>query len=300
MAGTTDQRVARLFDKKYLIGLRLAWLLLGILGAPFFGDALHDTESGFRTATSLSLWVLWFVGLVLTLVPHPLTLTGIRLLGVGAFAAAVWASTSSQIGAALVLGLGATALASGMTLLPQIAARFVDGASYGPERRLPLKPPAGVLVGPLQLTVVLTLLGATAGPLLLFTGRWLIGAILTVVGLAVAALGFRSLHTLARRWIVFVPAGFVLHDFTALTDPVLLRREDIDVVGPAFADSIAHDLTLGSSGLAVEVRFEHPMDIPVRRGGNGAEMKPLRSLLFSPTQPGEVLAEAKRRQINVG
>lgn len=304
MAGRSDapstSPLSQLGDQKYLTGLRVAWLLLGLLAAPLFGDALHETEANFRTATSICLWALWFVGLVLTLIPHPLTLTGIRLLGVGAVAAAIWAAFHAEIGASLILGVAATSLAAGIAFLPQIAAHFVDGASYGPERRLPLKPPAGVLLGPLQLTTALTIAAAAAGPLLLFAGRWVLGAVLTAVGAVVAGLGFRSLHTLARRWIVFVPAGFVLHDFTALTDPVLFRREDVDVMGPALADSIAHDLTMGSSGLALEARFESPTDIPVRSSGSDADMKRLRSILFAPSQPGEVLTEARKRRINVG
>lgn len=294
----------------WLWGFRLVWVVLPLLAGPLFADALNPTEPGFRRAVSIGLWVLWAVGLLAALLPHPFTLTPVRLIATGAVPAAIWAAAAGPTNGWAAIGVLAIMVAAGVSLLPHIAAVFVDGESYGDERRLPLRPPRAVLMGPLPLTWLAAVVGFCAGPLLLADGRWLLGALITVTGFAMAAAASRSLHTLTRRFLVFVPTGMVLHDLTVLTDPVLFRREDIQVLGPAFTDSVATDLTLGGSGLALEARFTRALSVPVRtprpKGTTRADVLPpsesedLRAVLVTPSQPGEVLAEATRRRIRVG
>src|SRR5260221_316532 len=77
-------------------------------------------------------------------------------------------------------------------------------------------------------------------------GNPVIGALVTSVGWPAAWFGARSLHGLAQRWVVFVPAGFVLHDLMAVTDPVLLPKRLVASIGPALADTDATDYTLGA------------------------------------------------------
>ena len=91
------------------------------------------------------------------------------------------------------------------------------------------------------------------GPLLLAAQQWVIGAVLTAVGLVVVLALARALHQLARRWVVFVPAGVVVHDPLGLVDPVLLPRGWVQGFAPAPADTDATDLTMGAPGLAVEI-----------------------------------------------
>ena len=86
--------------------------------------------------------------------------------------------------------------------------------------------------------------------------------VLVVVGVPLAAVAIRALHGLSRRWVVFVPAGVVLHDLQALVDPVLFPRTSIRRLGPAPADGDgAVDLTQGSLGLALELELVEPTEI---------------------------------------
>jgi len=269
------------------------------------------------TWMSVALWALWAVGLLATFVPQPLTLTMVRVLATGAVPFAIRAlvlglndngfgADGSGLSGLHVLGLGAVLASAAVAMMPDIAAAFVDGVSYGDERRLPLRPPAGAVLGPLPLAWVATVAGVSVGPILLARGSWLLGLVLGVPGLALAWVGARSLHTLARRFLVFVPAGFVVHDLMALNDPILFRREDVQVFGPAFDDTVATDLTLGASGLALEARFTRPLTVPMRQlpkaGAEAPEPEPtdIRAVLVSPSQPGTVLAEAAERRIRVG
>jgi hypothetical protein len=103
-------------------------------------------------------------------------------------------------------------------------------------------------------------------------------------------------YWLARRWVVFVPAGLVLHDAQVLAEPVLFRRQIIDQLGPALADTDAIDLTAAALGLALQVDLGTPAE--VRRPRQKGEE--LQSFLITPSLPGAVLEEAERRRIRVG
>src|SRR3546814_13032961 len=89
---------------------------------------------------------------------------------------------------------------------------FADGSSAGTGRRLQRRVPGPLLLGPLPLTWALGVVGPVAGPLLLAAEQWALGAAVLLVGAVPARLAVRALHGLARRWVVFVPAGMVLAD----------------------------------------------------------------------------------------
>jgi hypothetical protein len=97
---------------------------------------------------------------------------------------------------------------------------------------------------------------------------------------------------------VFVPAGLVLHDRLALAEPTLFRRAAISSLAAASAATQALDLTAGAAGLALELRLVDPVSlVPAPRRGAGAELADAPAVLFTPSRPGRVLAEARRRRI---
>jgi len=110
----------------------------------------------------------------------------------------------------------------------------------------------------------------------------------------------RSLHTLSRRWAVFVPAGMVLHDPLTLLDPVLFQRSTVAGIGPAAAGSDALDLSQRAPGLALELALKEEVTftllVPLNREGRPATTT---KFLFTPTRPGAVLDEARRRRLPV-
>jgi hypothetical protein len=140
--------------------------------------------------------------------------------------------------------------------------------------------------------------GVTAGPLLLAARLWVPGAVVLVVGPLAARWGVRVLHGLARRWLVFVPTGVVVHDPLTLVDPILLRRGVVTSFGPAPADTDAVDLTAGASGLALEARLSEPVSLlPVAPRRTPTELKGVTRILVTPSRPGRVVAEARRRRL---
>jgi len=286
--------------------VRGLWALLPLAAGPALADALEPTATGFRTTVSVALWIVWLGVLAASLVPRPATLTLVRIVAPAALATAVWSAVAvDDLGATQLVALVVTAVATGLALHPAVGQAFVDGASYGPERRFPLRAPAPVVVGGVPLAWAVAVAGCTLGPLLLADEQWGVGAVATVVGLPLAAVAVRALHHLADRFLVFVPGGLVVHDPTAVADPVLLRKAEVGVLAPV-ADGAditgALDLTKGAFGRPLEARLAHPATFSVlaaRSWGARALATDTRAdhVLVMPTLSQAVLAEAEARGI---
>jgi hypothetical protein len=274
--------------------LRGAWAVLPFVAGPGLADGLDGWDSATRTAASTGLWAGWSIVLVATLVPHPICLTVLRVAAPAGAAASLTAAIAGHGPGALVLWV----LVLGNGFAPETGRWFVNGPAYPNERRYPLRPPGLLLLGPLPLAWAVTVAGPTGGVLLLADQQWVAGALVLVAGLALAAVFGRSLHTLSRRWLVFVPAGVVVHDDLALADPVLLRRQVIGGIRPAPARTNALDLTQRALGLAVEIDLTEPAALMLTEPGNRAgRSASAAAVLVTPTRPGAVLAEAQARRL---
>ncbi len=289
-------------DRVTLWVLRLLWVSLPYSAGALFVDALDGRSSGFGSTAAVGLWTLWAIGLVAVLVPHTTSLTFLRIVAPASLAATMWAVTADSELATELLAVVVTGVISVIVMSAPVGAAFVNGTAYGDECRLPLRPPGRLLLGPIPLAWAVAVAGAVTGPLLLGAQLWAAGTIAVVVGVPLAVVAVRALHGLGQRWLVFVPAGVVVHDLSSLADPQLFRRADIDRFGPALADTDAEDLTLMAPGLALELAFAIPMKI-VRRPRRGHPLdsgKRVAALLVTPSRPGAVLREAESQRIPVG
>lgn len=280
---------------------RVSWVVLAVIGGGGVSDALVGRSAGVRAVIGIGSFALWAAVLVASCVFHPLTLTVIRIVVPLALVLSAWALVAvDEVTALAVAGLVASIVALTLVFASPVADDFVDGASYGDERRFALRAPASLLLGPGVVVWALCVAGALAGPLLLAAQRWVPGALLTALGWPVAAWGARSLHLLARRWVVFVPAGMTLVDPITLVDSVLFTRARVAAVGPALTGSDARDLTAGAPGLALELRVTSPESLTVRTARSAGELVEASAVLFTPTRPAAVLDEARRRRLPVG
>lgn len=278
--------------------LRGLWVALPFTVGPALADALDGAGDPVRTVASLGLWAGWALGVAATLVPHPVSLTAVRLLAPAAVLVTVAAAVAGSPSALAVVWALVTAA---WAFTPVIGARWVNGPAYPNERRYPLRAPGTLLAGPLLLAWALTGTGVAAGPLLLAAEQWIAGGLALAVGLPMAWLLVRSMHNLSRRWAVFVPAGMVLHDPLTLLDPVLFQRSTVALVRPAEVGTDALDLSQRAPGLALEMVLQEEVSftllVPGKREGR-AEVTG--RFLFTPTRPGAVLEEARRRRLRVG
>lgn len=274
--------------------LRAAWLSLPLTVGGAVADAVEGLDRPLAIVIGVGCWGVWAALVVATLVPHPIGLTGLRIAAPAVLSTALWTAVVDGVSAISVLAVVSAMVTTSVVFLPVVAQQFVDALSYGDERRLPLRVPGLLWVGPIELAWVTVVAGTAAGPLLLGAEQWIAGAALLVIGLPAALLAARSLHALTRRFLVFVPNGVVLHDHLALSDPFLFGRSHLVSIGPAPRDSDGTDLTRGALGLALELRLDTTVRLPVASGAETVETEAT-AILVTPSRPAAALREAEKR-----
>lgn len=283
--------------------LRFTWITLPFTAAPAIADAVADWSDAPRLVASVLLWSAWSIGLVAVLAPRPLALTVLRTVAPLFVAVSALAALNATLGLA-VLAIVVTVVNAVLAASPQIALTCAAGTAYGTEVRHPLKVPPALLMGPLPLAVLLVGAGITAGPLLLANESFIAGAIALPVGVVVAGLLARSLHTLSRRWAILVPAGLVIVDQMTLADPLLFTREDtllLEIaphVPPPEPEAV--DLRLGAVLTSLAIEAHDPIPIArARSGRRGARLVTTPRALFAPVRPRELLERAAERRLPV-
>jgi hypothetical protein len=276
---------------------RIAWGVLVVAEGPLVAAALRDASRPVQLVGSLGGWAGWAAVLVLTLIPSPSTLTAYRLLAPGAALVAVVAATRDVGSTAVAAGIASALVAVFSAFVAELGEGFVQAGAYGAERRFPLRPP-----GPLVVTLLpagwLVAAGALlAGPLLLAARQWVAGGLLIAVGLGWSWIFAPRCHQLSRRFAVFVPAGFVLHDHAVLADTAMFRASTVRGLRLAPAGSEAADATGAALGVAVELALTESSTIVLaatRATPRGTALHVL-SVLFSPSRPGRLLSAAAER-----
>ena len=249
---------------------------------------------------TVGAWIVWGLGLLLTLVPHTVTLSPLRVLGPATLGVSVWAALADGVSGWTVAALAITAGIAAIVMSPSIGGTWVNGSSYGDERRVPLRAPGAMVAGPIPLAWAALVSAVAAGALLLAAKQWLLGIVVALIAVGLIVVVGRALHQLTQRWLVFVPAGLVVHDHLSVGDPVLFKRTAVAAFGPALADTTAADLTAGATGLALEILVTEPVEIGYRpQPGAQPTVREITGVAIAPSRPGLVLDEAKRRNITV-
>ena len=282
-------------------GARAAWLAAAVLGGRAVGDALADRSGPVQVAGTVGAWLGWALGAVALAVPSVATLTVARTVVPAALAVTVATVVfGADVDDVLALGLPAV-LASVLVAAAETGRTYLQASAYGDEQRFGLRPPLGYLAA----TVLTWLVWVTAvitAWLAWPAGAWWLAAATTLLAVAATITLPRRWHQLSRRWLVFVPAGLVVHDPVILSDSLLLtragvRRIAVNELGSAAVPGL--DLTGPTPGLAVEVGLHEPVTTllarrPSERRGRTASGS---TVLVSPTRPGAVLTEAAKRGI---
>lgn len=287
----------RASDRWVLWSARGLWALLPVLVGPSFATGLDERSASVQSLCAIGLWCAWAVVLGAMFVPTTVTLTVVRIIVPASMLVAVLLTGAGGFDVEDGVALAATTAATAVCFLPAFGAMCLRGAAYGDEERVALRAPGALLVGPIELSWLVLVVSAASGPLLLAAEQWVAGAAVTVVGVALAVVIGRALHQLARRWLVFVPAGVVVHDPMGLVDPILLRRARVRSFGPALADTTATDLTMAAPGLAIEIGVLDKVELVARVGRRGTRPAVTTALLVTPTRPGVAVATARRRRV---
>lgn len=328
--------------------VRLAWLSLPFLAWDGPAAALAEATPPAKVVVAAAAWAVWAAVAVCSALVRPQALVVLRLLiplAPAATAASLLLAAGDGVLSAgggdtirAVIGFVAGVVAAATIMTPQVGAYFLDGDSYGDERRYGLRCPGAlvILLGPLWLLGV----GLPAtGLALLAAQRWALGAPALIVGGLAGAWLWAVTSRLAKRFVVFVPAGLTLVDPLALADPVLFARNRMASIGPALARSESGeasqgtastrvDLSGGALGLAVELITDEPTEIvtlsrpnsdaqlltadsddggrPVPgltdrlRQARMGEPRQAGSVVFTPSRPADFLLAARRASFPQG
>lgn len=282
----------------WILAFRLAWIPIPLFGYGVFDSALSDKSEAIQVTIAIGLWTLWSLILLISLIPSASLLTLYRVVVPISVVVAIWGSLEAQIATASIFLIFCSAICSSISLLPSIGYWHINGSSYGDEIRLPLKPPAPLLLGPIPLAW-LVLTSTIIFPIILFASeRYLSGLITLMFGSGLSYFSYRSLSALALRWLVFVPAGIVLHDNMVLSDPFLVRKSMIKQMGPALASTTGTDLTMSSVGMCLEVELYEEVDLALQMHPLSLpEVTQVHSFFISPTLLSKALREASERSI---
>lgn len=269
------------------VAAALGWLVLGI-AAPWHGAG--DPHS---RAVALTIvvwgWALWTAGAVALLVPSPVSLTTLHGAAPLLLAcAAVAASPAGIFGAILACIVVFSSL---------FADTMVQGSAYGDETRFALRTPVPAMAPAVVAWAAqsATLIG---GSLLLASRQWVAGAVVVALGLVLARTVPQRLHRLARRWLVIVPAGIVVHDHTVLGETFMVPTSKLRDVRTVAATGQAADLTGGVLGPRIEIAMADADKVvlsrPTARLLGTTEALHVLSFTFAPRRPAAAVAAIRR------
>lgn len=284
-----------------LRALRILWAALAVVGAIAVQGAADGRTPAAGTVAAVAWWVAVGVVVVALAVPGALGLAVVRMVApltvVASACALVLDAPAVKGGAMAALAVLTTALA----LSAETGEAVVQGAAYGEEVRLPLRPPAAVLPA-VAASWLVWATAVTGAVLLLAAGRWVDGGAVAVVAAAATWWVLRGAARLCRRWLVLVPVGVVVHDPVVLAETLMVQRTNLSVVRLALADTQAADLTGPCGGHATEVCVRD-MELAVLQPAPGRPKGGaihVQSFLVAPSRPGRALRAMADRGLPVG
>lgn len=271
---------------------RTTWIAVALLPQSFTTDFASSSE---QTNLTLEIqgWVSWAIVLVALWVPHPISLTASRMiaplvvLGITVGLPSVaWEPT--KIVAALL-----AAITSIFIFTAEFGGNQVQAGAFGNERRFVLRMPAPLAL-PTLVGWLLFAAGLCIAPLVASSANWLIAVPVVAFALLVTWFVPQRLHQLSKRWLVRVPAGWVVHDAVLLADNVLIRTHELAAMHLAPADSEALDISGLTRGALLEVALRESTTIRLTpfaaRVTRTLDVVHAKSLLVAPTRPGGPLA----------
>jgi hypothetical protein len=211
-------------------------------------------------------WILWALVAIATWIHHPISLTTARCLApIVVFCSIAYALTQSLSSANIAVSTcGIISLM--LMFTAEYGSAHVQAGAYGNERRFLLRIPAPVVLPTLITwalfaTVVVALVNAAQSE------NYLLGVPLL---LAIVALSWKfapQMHRLSKRWLVRVPAGWVVHDDLMLAENLLIRSHNLTAMDLALADSEALDLSGMTRGVPIQFTLREMTDVRLSKLG---------------------------------
>lgn len=289
-----------LSPRTFVTMLRVLWVALAVVMGFAIASAGDEHSKAAAFASATGWWLVVAVVIVALVVPSALGLTLVRVI---APFTVVIAIAALALGASSIVGALAVAVAAVVALVAmsgEVGEAMVQGSAYGKEHRLPLRPPAALLL-PLVVSWVVWAAAMLAAVLLLSAEQWLVGIVVTTLAFGLTWLLVTRSHRLSLRWLVLVPAGLVVHDPVVMGETLMVPKGNIAVARLALADTQAADLTGPAAGVALDIAV-HEMVLAVfaaNRSQPKGKALHVQSFLVAPTRPGRALQALASAGIHV-
>jgi hypothetical protein len=142
----------------------------------------------------------------------------------------------------------------------------VQAGAYGNERRFLLRIPAPVVLP----TLITWALFATVLVVLenaVQSENYVLSIPLLLALIAMSWKFAPQMHRLSKRWLVRVPAGWVVHDDLMLAENLLIRSHNLTAMDFALADSEALDLSGMTRGVPIQISLREMTDVRLSQLG---------------------------------
>lgn len=241
------------------------------------------------------LWTLWAIVTIAMWIPHPMSLTAARCIA-PVIAVHIFLGIEDADSTAAAIASAISALITCLIIFSStFGANHAQAGAYGDEQRFLLRVPVAVIF-PVGIAYLLLVMTVTLTPLWLVDRQWALGAVGLVVSVALLWKVAPRMYQLSRRWLVFVPAGVVVHDPTMLSEVLMLRRGEIVSMALAPAGTKAVDLTGFTRGVPLEVQLAELIDVRLTpfaaRILKTTDVLHVQSFLVAPNRAGQALSNA--------
>jgi general stress protein CsbA len=211
-------------------------------------------------------WILWAVVAIGTWIHHPISLTTVRCLApIVVFYSAMYALSESFN--SLNIAVVTCGIISLMLMFTaDYGSAHVQAGAYGNERRFLLRIPAPVVLP----TLITWALFATVLVVLesaVQSENYVLGIPLLLALIAMSWKFAPQMHRLSKRWLVRVPAGWVVHDDLLLAENLLVRSHNLVAINFALADSEALDLSGMTRGVPIQISLREMTDVRLSQLG---------------------------------
>ena len=284
-----------MLNKSFIWVLRILVAILPFIGAGV-DELVSERSTSVQNVATVLAWAVWATSVLSVFILHPATLTVLRMAVPVITATLLYISVTGAIDTIQIICAAISVAILLISFNADLGNAFVQASAYGDEKRFLLRPPVA-LVAPVLLIAMMLLTATVAAPILIAAENLPLGIICSVV----SAVGFwffaRRIHQLSRRWFVFVPAGFVVHDETLLGTNLMIRKHDLVEMQLAKRDTQAADLTALTWGVPLELSFKQPQDVSLTslaaKHLNAVSAIHASSILIAPSRPGAVLRATK-------
>ena len=205
-------------------------------------------------------WILWAVVAIATWIHRPISLTCARCLAPIVVICSITYSLTETLNTANIAVSTCGIISLMLMFTAEFGSTHVQAGAYGNERRFMLRIPAPVIL-PTLITWALFAAGIIVLESAVQDKNYALGIPVLLVVVAALWKFAPQMHRLSRRWLVRVPAGWVVHDNLMLAENLLIRSHNLSSMDFALQGTEALDLSGLTRGVPIQLTLREMTDV---------------------------------------